>query len=709
MAAAASASSAASSPSSSSSAPANAPEWDASWLSHAFFWWVGPLFSRGNELETRGPLKEEDLFTLAGSDVPALVSRDFERELEAQQRKGAPNAVYAAVRSQFWRQMLAAGLVKFVNSTLQFAPPVFLNFFLQYVEQAATGATPNAYAGWLWAVGLFLVLTVRTCTENNYFHRVVRVGYQLRMAMTTAVYRKALRLSPCAKQDTPTGQIVNLMQLDASRLDSMCMQVHVIWDGAYQILGYMVLLYVYVGPASFAGLGAMLLLIPLNGLTMSSMGALRRRITVHNDNRIKVTNEVLQGIRAVKLYSWEGFFARKILGIRDEELAAVRAYALQGAVNSMLMQTAPILVMIVTLIAYVGSGGNFSAATVFTAISILNSLRFPLMFYPMVIQQVADARVSFERLNKFMGVPEVGDDARADVLAAAAAAANGAGAGTGPAAVAVAVAAAAAAKEGGAAALDYAASSARLAPSAAAARALPDEAVGLRVSKATFFWENPATRRARLAKKDEEAAAEAKKKQLTAKKPAAPAATAATAATAAPAAAAPAAAGAPAKAATPPAAAAAAAATTAKELGPALVGMDFAIPKGQLWAVVGSVGCGKSALVQAVLGELSKVADGGRVHVGGRVAYVPQSAWVLNASVRKNVVFAGEAHGVGAGQSAAERDAAYERVIDACQLASDIRILPAGDATAHVHAAAVRHLAQLAEQRLHKRRLAAAD
>jgi energy-coupling factor transporter ATP-binding protein EcfA2 len=54
---------------------------------------------------------------------------------------------------------------------------------------------------------------------------------------------------------------------------------------------------------------------------------------------------------------------------------------------------------------------------------------------------------------------------------------------------------------------------------------------------------------------------------------------------------------------------------------------------------------------------------------------------VLNASVRKNITFAGEAHGVGAGQSEAERDAAYQRVVDACQLASDIRILPAGELT----------------------------
>ena len=76
---------------------------------------------------------------------------------------------------------------------------------------------------------------------------MVRVGFQMRTALTTSVYRKALRLSPVARQETPTGQIVNLMQLDTNRLDMFMMQLHVLWDGAYQILTNLVLLGIYIG------------------------------------------------------------------------------------------------------------------------------------------------------------------------------------------------------------------------------------------------------------------------------------------------------------------------------------------------------------------------------------------------------------------------------------------------------------------------------
>jgi len=99
--------------------------------------------------------------------------------------------------------MIWAGVVKLLNSTLQFAPPILLNYFLQYLQHAqVVGYGEKDWEGYIWGVALFLALSIRTVTENNYFHRVVRVGYQLRMAITTAVYRKSLRLSPSSSRST---------------------------------------------------------------------------------------------------------------------------------------------------------------------------------------------------------------------------------------------------------------------------------------------------------------------------------------------------------------------------------------------------------------------------------------------------------------------------------------------------------------------------
>lgn len=61
------------------------------------------------------------------------------------------------------------------------------------------------------------------------------------------------------------------------------------------------------------------------------------------------------------------------------------------------------------------------------------------------------------------------------------------------------------------------------------------------------------------------------------------------------------------------------------------------IKEGQLVAVVGSVGSGKSSLISALLGEMKTL--GGLVNTKGKIAYVPQQAWLQNATLQYNITF----------------------------------------------------------------------
>uniref|UniRef100_A0AAR2KT00 ABC-type glutathione-S-conjugate transporter n=1 Tax=Pygocentrus nattereri TaxID=42514 RepID=A0AAR2KT00_PYGNA len=92
------------------------------------------------------------------------------------------------------------------------------------------------------------------------------------------------------------------------------------------------------------------------------------------------------------------------------------------------------------------------------------------------------------------------------------------------------------------------------------------------------------------------------------------------------------------------------------------------VPHGSLVAVVGHVGSGKSSLLSAMLGEMEK--KSGNITVKGSVAYVPQQAWIQNATMRENVVFGQE-----------KKESWYQSVLEACALLPDLEILPARDAT----------------------------
>lgn len=101
---------------------------------------------------------------------------------------------------------------------------------------------------------------------------------------------------------------------------------------------------------------------------------------------------------------------------------------------------------------------------------------------------------------------------------------------------------------------------------------------------------------------------------------------------------------------------------------PTLKNVDMEVNKQKLVAIVGTVGSGKSSMLSALLGDLYK--KQGYVNVYGKIAYVPQSAWIQNATVRNNIVF-----------GAPFVKDKYDKVIDACALVPDLQILTGGDAT----------------------------
>ncbi|XP_072636145.1 ATP-binding cassette sub-family C member 3 isoform X1 [Canis lupus baileyi] len=108
--------------------------------------------------------------------------------------------------------------------------------------------------------------------------------------------------------------------------------------------------------------------------------------------------------------------------------------------------------------------------------------------------------------------------------------------------------------------------------------------------------------------------------------------------------------------------------TWAPDLPPTLHSLDIQVPKGALVAVVGPVGCGKSSLVSALLGEMEKLE--GTVCVKGSVAYVPQGAWIQNCTLQENILF---------GQALDPKR--YQQALKTCALLADLEMLPGGDQT----------------------------
>ena len=105
-----------------------------------------------------------------------------------------------------------------------------------------------------------------------------------------------------------------------------------------------------------------------------------------------------------------------------------------------------------------------------------------------------------------------------------------------------------------------------------------------------------------------------------------------------------------------------------KDEEPILKNINMSVKHGQLVAVVGQVGAGKTSLISALLGEMEKV--NGTINTYGRISYVPQQAWIQNCTLRDNILF---------GRS--YEQSTYNKVVAACAMVPDLAMLPGGDST----------------------------
>ncbi|XP_075745311.1 ATP-binding cassette sub-family C member 9-like isoform X1 [Rhipicephalus microplus] len=103
---------------------------------------------------------------------------------------------------------------------------------------------------------------------------------------------------------------------------------------------------------------------------------------------------------------------------------------------------------------------------------------------------------------------------------------------------------------------------------------------------------------------------------------------------------------------------------------PILQDVNITVPTGKLTIIIGPVGSGKTTLLAGMLGELTPYK--GSVHWANTtcIAYVPQKPWLLNATLKENILFGQQYDG-----------RRYHQVIQACALQPDIDLLPARDMT----------------------------
>ncbi|KAF9550267.1 hypothetical protein EC957_001174 [Mortierella hygrophila] len=550
-------------------------------FSRISFHFLQPILREGY----KGPLTAKDIEGMMPHRIKteyshALLNDRWQRAVtKAQSRDKKPSLFITIMKTYSW-SWIPIMIFRLAASTFTYILPVLLNQILDFIESYSSGEPQPVSLGIILAFGMFFASVLSAFCVGQFYQTAINVGVEIRTALIAMVYRKSLRLSNAAKQSNTAGEISNHMSVDAERWLHAVTSLPMLVSIPYEIALALWLLYNQIGWSIFIGLVLIVALMSTQGFIVKAYMQAKIKKMEAADNRMRLMNEILAGIKIVKLYGWEDSFKQRVTAYRDQELVNLKFFGKLQVFMSTMFQSLPMVAGLISFSVYATVGGpNFTPGEItpqriFVAISLFGLLAKPIGLTAGMMNESASALVSTRRIEKFLLAEEIAGS-NTEVI-----------------------------------------------------KQMPDDpnAPVVEIKDGVFAWDPEGHEGELEAEAKKNSTPEDKETSLEDE------------------------------------------AFAKKEKGPTLTNINLEFKQGNLTTIVGRVGQGKSSLLNAIIGDMYKHKGSVRIH--GRMAYVPQQAWILNATVRDNILFGN-----------AFDQTRYDLVLMVCGLLPDIEILPSGDQT----------------------------
>ncbi|TEB30865.1 multidrug resistance-associated ABC transporter [Coprinellus micaceus] len=432
-------------------------------ISKLFFNWLTPFLSVGFSR----PLEKDDFWTLPDRDLAATVTNSVERNFYARcspdkrplhlkdelrqegeiedgaqddtEKNGKGNdpatapprkrkyneSLFGALHQTFFTRIWVAGFLRLFADSLKTTTPLVNKVLLQWLTDSyvfhnlpeaerdaavAAGqlARPRGIGfGIGLAVAVFAMQEIAMLMMNHSVQISMTTGLSVRTGVIGSIFRKSLRISGRGRADHSVGQITTMISADATRMDRFTYFGHVLWIAPIQLAIGIGLLIGNLGYSALVGLGVLVISFPLQIMIVRVMFKQRMKGLKFTDRRVRLTTEVLQGIRLLKYFAWEGFYMNEITGLRRKEIRALKIMAIARSTMISMMTLIPILAAVLSFITYALTGHDLNVATIFTALQLFNIIRMPLVLFPFVLSGLSDALAALGRIGKFLTAEEL--------------------------------------------------------------------------------------------------------------------------------------------------------------------------------------------------------------------------------------------------------------------------------------------------------------
>lgn len=262
-------------------------------------------------------------------------------------------------------------------------------------------------------VGLSIATAIFFCSVGKYtsMNRFAAIHFRIRSqvysSLGTFVYRKAVNLSAEARKNKNSGEVINNLAVDVTKISQLAMYAFVV-NLPFRLLIGIWALYRLLGVSALFGFATAVVLVPLSSKISTSISGLVKKNMKIRDERLKLTSEILQSIKSIKLYAWEQPMLKRLFSIRnDKELIMAKQIGHFNAFSMFLWNTIPFAITITCLISFVKlTQISLIPSIIFPALSLFDFLTEPIMQLPDAIVAIVEATNCFGRLDEFFSMKE---------------------------------------------------------------------------------------------------------------------------------------------------------------------------------------------------------------------------------------------------------------------------------------------------------------
>jgi len=305
--------------------------------------------------------------------------------------------------------LLKIGVLLFFMSLVKLGLVLIIGKIIRLVTDYNLGEDIDKTEMILFTVALGIVIIVKVIIENTYWNYAQTMASKFRFTIVSLLYKKILSVALSSLQELNMGKVLNLISNDLNDVD---VGILFLWpmllSPVILALALLVLWFDY-GYLALVGISGTVILNFIQTFINSKTVKPREKKNLITDERVKITNEIVDSVRLIKMYAWEKPFLKIVEKLRDSEYYAYMKLWVLDALGRNSSYLSVYICSYVLFIVYTAVKDDIlNSSLVYQTMMILFFVRvWGVLFFHQGRFYYVNFKVISKRIEEILGVKEV--------------------------------------------------------------------------------------------------------------------------------------------------------------------------------------------------------------------------------------------------------------------------------------------------------------